>query len=165
MRIALRNRQNGFSLAEVLIATVIASYAMMSSWSVNGAVSAKYAMDADPIEAAQLAREIYECAELLPTTPSGTTGVTAGADVVALDSLIGASFSPPIFADGTPNTAYAGWTQQVSLDVHALADLGTKTADDPTAGLGSNDGKLYKLTVKMLKAGVEQDTFSWWISP
>jgi prepilin-type N-terminal cleavage/methylation domain-containing protein len=161
----MRSRR-GFTLVEVLVAATVLGIALLSgTWTMSTTTSASSVYAADPLTASLVAREIHALAQALPKTPSGSPGVTSGGAVVALDSLIGASFSPPIKADRSADTSLVGWTQQVGLTVYDLSDLSTPTRDDPTVGLSSDASKVYKLSVTVLENGSVADTFSWWISP
>ena len=175
-----RRRNSGFSMIEVLVATSIAASAFVGvTWSMDMAVRSRSELTQGSLDAALIAGEIHELAVALPKEPSGSVGVTAGGSVAALDSLAGASFSPPIRADGTAIPGASGWTQKVLVRTFALsdlksgaADLATKSSDfanpasaDVTKGLSENSGKLYQLTVMVLKNGEDAGTFSWWITP
>jgi hypothetical protein len=159
-------RQAGFTFAEVLMATVIVGFAVISSsWALAGAVSTKHELKETPFTASQLAKEIYECAEAIPREPTGTVAVTSGGAVTALDNLIGATFSPPILADGSTLTEMADWTQTVDLEVYALDDLTTPTGEDAWLGLSEHAERMFKLTVTIQKDGADVDSFHWWITP
>ena len=159
-------RRSGFTLMEVLVAAVIVGLAVTAgSRALGFAVTSKHELDEAPFTASLLAKEIYVCAEGLDRTPSGIVGVESGDDLVALDNLIGARFSPPIRADGTPDATLAEWTQRVSLDVYALGDLSTPTGEDAWRSLGTHADRVYQLSVTMLEGRDEVDTFRWWLTP
>ncbi len=163
---ALRARQAGFTMAKLLItAFVIGTAFVGATWSMSALTRTKaaYAQDAGP--AAFLAQEIQTLADGLPRTPSGTTGATSGVAVVALDSLVNASFSPPILADGTVASGFTGWRQSVALSIYALNDLSTPTADDPAQGLPAESALIYRLDVSVLHDNELVKTFSWWMHP
>ncbi len=157
----------GFTLLEVLVATVLVGVAVVStSWAMTAAARAKVERElADPISAELVAQEVYELAKSLPSEPSGTHGVTDPAGVVALDSLVGAKFSPPIKADGTADTSLAGWGQVVDLSVYGISDLDSATLDSALTELGKGDPKLFQLCVTVTKDGAEVDTWRWFLTP
>lgn len=165
-RPAARHRARGFTLVEILVATVIVGLAVVAaSWAMSSAVTSKAVLAERPYEATLLAREIHELARALPREPSGVVGVTSAAQVLAIDSLVGATFSPPIRADGSLFPGMSGWTQDVSLALYDMDDLTTPTADDPRDAVPASADLLYKLRVRVLKDGSEVDTFEWWIAP
>jgi len=156
---------HGFTLVEVLLAALIAGIAMAAvSWTMTSAAQAKSVLAEDP-QAYLLAREIRELADSLPRQPSGVVGATLAADVLALDSLHGAVFSPPLRSNRTSQAALTGWAQRVSLAVCTLDDLETPTAESPTLGLARNAQRLYRLTVAITYGGQPVDRFEWWLTP
>lgn len=156
----------GFTLAEVLLTAFVLGTALVAAtWSMSATAKTKAAYDQAESPAAFLAGEIFNLADGLPRTPSGTTGAHTGAAVVALDSLVGASFTPPILADLSVAPGYAGWKQSVALSVYAVSDLTTPTALNPAAGLPPESDHVYRLVVTMLHDGQIVDTFSWWLNP
>jgi len=159
--------RSGFTLIEVLVATILVGVAVVStSWAMTNAARAKVQEELeDPITAELVAQEVYELAKSLPSEPSGTHGVTDPADVVALDSLVGARFSPPILADGTADSTKSGWGQIVNLTVYGIGDLDSATLDSALSGLEKSDPKLFQLSVTVTKDGVEVDTWRWFLTP
>jgi hypothetical protein len=115
--------------------------------------------------ALRTAKELYELAEGLPRTFSGATGATSGAELVALDGLIGGSFSPPLRADGSADLALVGWSQESDLSVIVADASATPGADGPGDGLAPDGTQLYRLTVRVLQGELEMGTFDWWITP
>ncbi len=159
-------RPGGFTLVETLVAAIVAALVIVAlADSITSSVGTRQSLAPPPGSAFHLAQEIYELAIQLPSQPSGTEGVTNGADVVALDSLSGAVFSPPIRADKTALSGYAGWTQQVALSIYALDDLDSATTMAISDGLSPSEGCVYKLSVTILARGDEVDAFEWWIKP
>ncbi len=159
--------QAGFTLLEVMVATVLVGVALIStSWAMASAARVKVEEElGDPVVAQGLAQEIYEIAQLLPAKPSGTYGVTSGASVVALDSLVGASFSPPIRATGNADVGMTAWRQDVGLVVYGLEDLKHATTDSVLTELKKGDKKLYQLSVTVSKDGTAIDTYRWFLTP
>jgi Tfp pilus assembly protein PilV len=162
-----RKRNNGgFTLAEVLVSSFILGTAFIAaSWSLSATASTKAGYGSTEGLALLVGREMYELAESLPKAPSGTTGATDINDVVALDCLIGAQFSPPVMADGTVVTEMDEWTQNVALSIFSMGNLTTPTADDPALGMPADASKLYRLDVVIHKSGEEVGSYQWWISP
>ena len=161
-----RRRTAGLTMAELLItAAVMGSSLVAVSWAMTATARTHAAYgDADG-PAFFLAKEIHELAEGLPRAPSGDVGATSADDVAALDSLVGALFSPPILADGNAVDGFDDWSQDVSLSVFSVDDLSQPTADDPADGLPPDASKLYRLQVDISNAGDEVDSFHWWITP
>lgn len=163
-----RNRQRlGFTLMEVLVAAAILGAAFVSVTNAMSAASSSRAalQDPDQFTATQLAREIHVLADSLTREPSGTTGVTSAASVVALDSLIGASFSPPIRANLSTDTSLTGWTQAVSLTLYAVDDLTTPTGENPAVAVDPHANRLFLLSVLVTRDSGETDDYRWWLTP
>jgi prepilin-type N-terminal cleavage/methylation domain-containing protein len=165
-RDAARSRRcRGFSLVEVLTAAVIVGIALAAvSWSIASAAQARSALAEEPV-AFLLAREVRELAESLPRTPSGGSPATRASEVLALDSLDGAQFSPPLRADMTADASLSGWTQATSLSVCTLANPSVATFEDPAAGLDESAERVYRLTVAVLHDGRLVDRIHWWLTP
>ena len=163
---AARRATAGFTLIELMLTVFVLGTAFVAgTWSMSATARLKEAYDQDDGPAPYLAREIYALAASLPREPSGLTGATSGAQVVALDSLIGASFSPPIEADGGLTHGLDGWRQNVSLSVYSLDGLSTPSSCDPADGLPPDSAQLYRLDVSILHDGQVVDAFSWWLHP
>jgi prepilin-type N-terminal cleavage/methylation domain-containing protein len=160
------HRLAGFTLLEVLIAAAIVGVAFVSvTNAMSAATSSKEELASEPFQASQLAQEVHTLSKILSREPSGTTGATSAAAVTALDSLIGASFSPPILADGTQANSLTGWRQSVSLDVYAIDNLSTPTGEDPAALFATYASRMFQLTVTILENGTQVGTYQWWITP
>ncbi len=156
----------GFTYVEVLVAAMLIGLALVTaSASLDSTVKMKSELDSDPGTAHLLAKEMYELAATLPTAPSGTTAATAADDVAALDSLIGASFTPPLRADLSTYSAYSTWTQQTTLTVYDLADLENPSGDSAADGIDEHESKIYKLSVTVLQGATTEGTYHWWIQP
>ena len=162
------NRQPaaGFTLIELVLTVFVLGTAFLAgTWSMSAVARTKAAYDEAQGPAAFLAHEIMTLADSLPREPSGMTGATSGAGVVALDSLIGASFCPPIMADGSFIPDMMAWRQNVALTVYALDGLTTPMSCDPADGVPPESAQIYKLDVSILHDGQVVDGFSWWIHP
>lgn len=156
----------GFTLTEVMLSTLlVGTVVVASSWAMNTATRAKIMNVEQPFEAAILAKEIYALAQTLPREPSGIPGVRSAGEVVALDSLAGAVFSPPIRADRTTDTSLTGWTQQIQIDIYSMDDLENKTNENILLGVDSKAERLFKIQVTILNQGNLVDSFEWWLTP
>jgi hypothetical protein len=158
-------RAGGLTLIEVLMGTVIVSLVVVSaSWALSQAGSNKHVHEESPINAALLAKEIHELALTLPTADSGKAAATAPGEVVALDTLDGAEFSPPVSSALEELGGSKGWMQRVKVSVYDLTDLETPVSDDFTSEAKSSSS-LYKLTVTVFDGKTEMGDWSWWINP
>ena len=159
-------RPAGFTLVEVLItAFVVGTAFVAATWSMSAVARTTAAYEDSGGPAAFLAQEIFNLADGLPREPNGLTGATIGAGVVAIDSLINASFSPPILSDCSVAPGMEGWRQNVDLSVFAVDDLVTPAALDPADGLPPEAGFVYRLDVSIEHDGKLIDSFSWWLRP
>jgi prepilin-type N-terminal cleavage/methylation domain-containing protein len=159
-------RTRGFTLMEVLLATAIAGVALVATTgAMSSAAVSKAELASQPAIAAALAREIATLAETLPRTPGGVTGVTSGADVLALDALHGAVFSPPILADRTAVDTLTEWEQRVTVELFALDDLDEPTGEDVSVEVSGQSQRLYRLTVSVRRLGEVEATVRCWCRP
>ena len=159
-------RQAGFTLLELLITSVILGTAFVAaSWSMSATARAQALYETDDTTSLMLAREIHELAVGLSRTPAGTTGVTDASALVAIDGLIGATFSPAVLSDGTAAQGLDGWSQHVSLDVVEWTALDVPTSTDPADGLAGDGSTLYRIHVELRKDGLFVDTHTWWLNP
>lgn len=157
-------REAGLTLIEVLVSTVVISMALVSgTWALSEASSSHALHTEDPATAALIAREVHELALALPTAPSGQPGATTAAGVLALDSLDGASFSPPLRATLEPIPSSTGWRQTVTVEVYELSDLTQAVSGYVAVAAGS--GRIYRLTVQVSARGVDMGTWWWWLDP
>ncbi|MHC4845907.1 MAG: type IV pilus modification PilV family protein [Planctomycetota bacterium] len=153
----------GLTLIEVLVAAfIVGSVLVSASWAMSQASSSKALLTEDSIEAALLAREIHELALRLPTDASGQPAAAAAADVVALDTLDGAVFSPPINAKPAVIATATGWSQTVAVSVYDLTDTSSAVAAK-IAGATKDQNTLYKLSVTIKERGVDKGTWWWWL--
>jgi len=158
-------RHAGMTLIEVLMGTLIVGLVLVSaSWAVSLSSSSRHIHEESPINAALMAKEIHELALTLPTTASGAGAAALGADIVALDSLDGASFSPPIDSAKATIGSAAGWKQNVTVSVYALGDLENPVSESFTAESKSSTS-LYRLSVQVMNGKLDMGTWWWWINP
>ncbi len=156
----------GFTLIEVLMAVMLLAIVLPAITAATGnAVTVKSELAEDEVSAAILAREIHEMARGLARQPSGSTGARTGQGVLALDSLVGARFSPPLRSDRTAESTRSEWTQQVDIVVYALDDLQVPTGESATQAFSRHADRLLRLNVTMLRNGEAAGEFGWWITP
>lgn len=160
-----RHRESGFTLAEVLLVTVLVGVGLVGvSWLMTMAAQTQAVHAESSSETIVVAREIRELAETLTRTPSGTGAATTYAEVTALDNLDGARFSPPIRADGVDFSGFAGWTQVVDISVRHVDDP-TVVVDAGAPELVKGAGTVYLLQVDVQEGGSVLATHEWWIQP
>jgi len=154
----------GLTLIEVLVAAFIVSSVLVSaSWALSQANSSKAIHAEDSIEAALFAREIHELALRLSTELSGNPAAKTAADVLALDTLDGAVFSPPIDAKPAVIQGAEGWSQTVAVSVYDLTDT-TNAVAAKMVDATKNARTLFKLSVTIKQRGVDKGTWWWWIT-
>jgi prepilin-type N-terminal cleavage/methylation domain-containing protein len=100
----------GFSLIEVLIATVLIGLAVAALLGASRAFTIANASGADLSTAEFLIEQIRERTALLSF--DGLNGFASGSP-----------FSPPISADGSPLNDFAGFTQQVTVENVSAANF------------------------------------------
>jgi prepilin-type N-terminal cleavage/methylation domain-containing protein len=117
-----RQSNRGFTLVEVLIATILVGLSIYALLAANGAFSMVNGAGVDLTTAEFLAEQIRERTTVLPVVDpqngTGTFGLEETNIVNAddLDDYDGQSFSPPIDAGGNVLTDFTGFTQQVTVE-------------------------------------------------
>ena len=150
----------GFTFIEVLLATVILGTVLVAATtSLTGSVQAQDIMVGEPVAALGLAREIHSLALVLPRTAGDGVPATTGSEVLLLEDLDGAQFSPPIDAAKRTLASATGWSQQVLIEAVDLASPDQLAADATSAGA------LLRLTVTVREGAVVVGTYVWWINP
>ena len=158
-------RDAGMTLIEVLAGALIVGMVMVAAtWSVSQAARSKVALAESPVNAALLAREIYELALGQSTADDGSPPATNAAGVAGLDSLDGAVFMPPIKSTGATVPHSERWKQVVSVSVWDMADL-SAPASEGFVGAAQTGTSLFRLTVTVLNNNQEMGTWWWWINP
>lgn len=155
--------QAGLTFFEVIGATIVLALAVVSSAMVmTTANSTRAALQAGTIDAALLASHVHEVAVGLSKKTSGLPIASAGNEVLALDTLDGAVFSPPIDARLAVIPGSTGWAQQV--DLRTVDPTGATT---PRNFSGPNPvaAAMVELSVTVTHMGRAVDTFTWWLSP
>lgn len=160
-----RRDSRGFTLAEVLLVTVLVGVGIAAvSWLMTMAAMTQEVHAASDAESIMIAREIRELASTLPTAPAGLGAADTGDEVVALDSLDGAVFSPPIRADKQVMTDLSGWTQSVDVSLRDLDDTDV-VLDDDVRVVAQGERAVYRLEVTVSHSGALVGTHTWWIVP
>lgn len=157
---APRRAAAGFSLLEVMLATLLLGLLMVAATTaLGGAASAHQALVATPVESFALAREVHSLACVLPRDAGDGLPAASAAGVARLEDLDGATFSPPISAARASLTHASGWSQEIAIDAVDLADP-TAAAPDPDA-----PGVLLRLTVTVREGSSVRGTYTWWMTP
>jgi len=155
-----RRAAAGFTFLEVLLATlVVGTMLVTATTALSAAVVTQDALVGEPITAWGLAREIHSLALVLPRTEGDGVPATTGSEVLLLEDLDGAEFSPPIGADTAAVAGTTGWSQEVLIASVNLADPAVLAAD-PTA-----DDTLLRLTVTVREGAGVRGTYVWWLNP
>jgi prepilin-type N-terminal cleavage/methylation domain-containing protein len=159
-RFASRRAASGFSLIEVLLATlVVGTVLVAATGAIGGAVSARAALSSEPVTAFELAREIHSLALVLPRDAGDGLPAATGADIALLEDLDGARFSPPVSAARAALAHATGWSQEVTLEAVDLAAPGSLAAD------ATADAVLLRLTVVVREGASLRGTYVWWLNP
>lgn len=157
---APRRAAAGFSLLEVLLATLLLGVLMVAATTaLGGAATAHETLVAAPVESFALAREVHSLASVLPRGAGDGLPAASPAAVALLEDLDGATFSPPISAARSSLSHASGWSQAVAIDAVDLADP-SAAAPDPAA-----PGVLLRLTVTVSEGRAVRGTYVWWMSP
>jgi prepilin-type N-terminal cleavage/methylation domain-containing protein len=156
----------GFTLLEVLMASLIVSLVFIgATWAMSSTARTKAVYEERSLVALACAKELFELADTLPKQPSGAPGATTAAGILALDSLVGASFSPPLRADGSVDTELTGWSQDCNVTVHDLSELSVPTEASALDGLPPDGSAVYRLEVTVSEGDQPVEVAQWWISP
>jgi len=150
----------GFSLIEVLIATVLIGLSIAALVAANGSFSRANATGADLSTAEFLAEQIRELTTMLPVAdPGGTSWTTFGPEEASLagyddvDDFDNATCSPPITASRAPLNDLAGFSQQVIVQNVSSSNFDTVAADRLTP--------FVRVTVNILQNGRPISSASW----
>ena len=130
-----RKKQTGFTLVEVLIATILVGLSIAALLTANGAFSMINGVGADMTTAEFLVEQVRECTAVLPVldpqTNTGTFGLEEPNMVNAddVDDYDGQTFSPPIDAGGNALADFSAFTQQIAVENVSKTDLAQVVAD------------------------------------
>ena len=160
-----RRADRGFTLAEVLLVTVLVGVGIAGvSWLMTmAAMTQDVHASVDP-ESLLLAREIREMAATLPTAPSGMGAADSADEITSLESLDGATFSPPLRADGQTLSNMSGWSQSIDVSLRDLDDTNTVLSDTVRI-VPKGERCVWRLDVTIAKSGTLVGNHTWWIAP
>lgn len=159
-RLSSRRATAGLSFIEILLATLVAGTMLVAATSaLGGSVKAQQVMAGEPITAFGLAREIHSAAQVLSRNVGDGVAATVGSEVLTLDDLDGATFSPPISARLAALPACTGWSQEVHLEYVNLTTPGILAADPV------GNAALRRLTVTVRQGAEVAGTYVWWLNP
>ena len=154
-----RRKQSGFSLVEVLIATLLVGVSVVALLAANGASSMVNGAGADLSTAEFLVEQIREWTTVLAVVdPQGGTttfGLEEPNMVNAddIDDLDGQTFSPPVSAGGNPLAQFPSFSQQVVVE--------NVSATDFTEVVGDHSSMFVRLTVSVSQNNNTIATASW----
>ena len=126
---------SGFTLVEVLIATILVGCAIASLMVANRAFTQANDAGTDLSTAEFFIEQIKELTALLPVVdPDGGTtfGPETGENLAGyddLDDFDGANFSPPINTDRNPLNDYVSFSQQVTVENVSASNFEQVVAD------------------------------------
>lgn len=156
----------GLTRVGVLAGTAVIGLVLASAgWAVDSSGGEDLRAE-DPIDAALVAREIYDLALLQSTVGDGSLPAKDATGVAGLDSLDGASFCPPLNAAGQPLALIhaPAWRQDADVQVYSLLDL-DQPVSQSFAGAARSSTTLYRLTVHVTCSGQDKGTWWWWLNP
>jgi len=152
--------RRGFSLIEVLIATLLVGLSIAALLAANGSFSMANVAGADLSTAEFLVEQIRELTTMLPVAdPAGTSWTTFGPEEASLagyddvDDFDNATFSPPINASRAPLNDLAGFSQQVIVQNVSSSNFDTVAGDCLTP--------FVRITVNILQNGRQISSASW----
>jgi prepilin-type N-terminal cleavage/methylation domain-containing protein len=148
----------GFSLIEVLIATVLVGMAIAALVAANGSFSMANVAGADLSTAEFLVEQIRELTTMLPVLgpEAGESSVTAYDDVDDFDGFDSAPLGAPISAQGTPLTNLAAFSQQVTVQKLNPSNFDETWPDDHIPS-----SNFVRVTVSILQNGRPISSASW----
>ncbi len=156
------HRRTGFTLVEVLIATVLVGLALAALVAANSSFTIANDAGSDLSTAEFLIEQIREMTTMLPVaepnTPTWTLlGPETGETLAVyddVDDFDNASFTPPINANRLPLTPYATFSQQVMVQKINPTDFTQVVAD------GANSD-FVRVTVTVSQNGHPISSTSW----
>jgi len=157
---ASQTNKAGFTLVEVLIATLLVGLAITALLTANSAFTIANGTGADLSTAEFLAEQIRELTTLLPVidpdTGTATFGAEAGETLSTyddLDDFDGKTYHPPINANRLVLNDFAAFSQQVTVQ-----NISPTNFEQVVAHPGSN---FVRVTVKILLNLKEVTSASW----
>lgn len=153
--------KTGFSLIEVLIATVLVGIAIVSLVAANSAFTMANGAGTDLSTAEFLFEQIRELTTQLPVSDPGSTswvnfGVETGetpTDYDDLDDFDGANFSPPISAQRDTLNIFDAFSQRITVENVNASDFEQVESDRST--------NFVRVTVKIFLNSREISSASW----
>jgi prepilin-type N-terminal cleavage/methylation domain-containing protein len=137
------HRSKGFSLVEVLIATVLVGLALAALVAANSSFTMANDAGSDLSTAEFLIEQIREMTTMFQVAEPNTAtenwivlGPEAGETLSTyddLDDFDGSSFCPPINANRVPLTTYAHFSQQIKVEKLNPSDFTEVWADNTTS--------------------------------
>ncbi len=160
MRRDAKKNRSGFTLLEVLVATILVGIAVASLIAASGAFTQVNAAGINASTAEFLLEEIRELTISLavvdPETGTDTFGVESGETLVSyddLDDFDGVTFSPPIDINRLQLSDFSAFSQVISVENVSTSDL--------RVTVGEHLSPLVKVTVGILMNGREINSSSW----
>jgi len=152
-------REKGFSLIEVLIATVLVGLAIAALLAANSSFTMANDAGSDLSTAEFLIEQIRELTAMLPVVDPETETATFGpeepnvATYDDLDDFDGANFAPPIDGTRTALLSYPTFRQQI-----VVANLYPSNFDQVVA---DHDSAFVRVTVTVYQNNLQVSTASW----
>lgn len=156
---ACKPANRGFTLAEVLIATILIGTAIAALVAANGSFSMANSAGADLSTAEFLIEQVRELTAMLAVVDPETEITTFGPEEPNLagyddvDDLNGATFSPPINANRATLSEFGVFTQQVTVQNVSQANLGLVVANHAS--------DFVRITASVRQNGREITSASW----
>jgi type II secretory pathway pseudopilin PulG len=151
--------RSGFSLIEVLIATLLVGLAIVSLLAANSAFTKANGAGTDLSTAEFLIEQIRELTALLSVVDPQSGTATFGPEEAGLagyddlDDFNGADFSPPISANKTVLNAFAGFSQQITVENVSSSNFEQVVAH--------HSSPFVRITVKVFLNSREISSASW----
>lgn len=152
----------GFTLIEVLIATILVGFSIAALVAANGTLTMANGAGTDQSTAEFLVEQIRELTAAMPVIEKGvTTPTTFGPETGEtnptlyddLDDFDGAVISPPIAVNKTYLSEFAGFSQQITVQNVSLSNLDQVVAD--------HGSQFVRVTVHVFQNGRDLSSASW----
>lgn len=156
---AYSSENRGFTLVEVLIATVLIGLSIAALLVANGSFTMANAAGADLSTAEFLVEQIRELTTVLAVVDPETEFDTFGPEEAGLatyddiDDLDNAVFSPPINAHRAAMPEFATYSQQIIVENLNASDFNQVVAD--------HTSPFVRVTVRVRHNGIESSSASW----
>jgi len=157
-------KRSGFSLIEVLVAIAMIGLAIVSLVAANAVFTQNNSTALDVSTAEYLIEQIRELTMLLPVVdPQMHTFFDVKEGSVAMyddvDDFDDAQFCPPINADRQGLSAFAGFTQKVTVQKVSSSNFEQVIDDNPTPP--SPDSPFIRVKVDIYRHGIVLLSSSW----